>query len=98
MGTQECKICKAAFRESALTNGKCEVCNINYPGADSLADVNNKKPEDVENRGNMENVITRKVYEILKELGVTQECECGQDFYKRSPAQKRCGNCSDDSK
>ena len=89
----KCNICGADFRPEAMKDGKCEQCNKLFPNANSLKEIRDKKNPDKVNEGNLHRVVIEKVYDILDNLGILSECSCGKKYYKKSPAQKKCGEC-----
>ena len=94
MNVERCKLCDAEFRAEYLKDGKCEVCTKKYPGMSSKEDIKREKDEDAkENEGRLKNIIDKQLDERLKEYGILHTCECGQLFYKTSPAKKKCGQC-----
>lgn len=89
-----CKICAADFR--SLENGKCVLCNKLYPDSNSLKEAKEKKnPKSKENEGHLHNIILEKIYDVLHEHGILVKCECGNAFFRRSPAMKKCVECKD---
>lgn len=95
MEAEKCNVCLAEFREGMLDdNGVCTQCNVMWPGAKTPEDRNKNKKHDVENQETItKELVIKKVDEILEKYGILHKCDCGNLFYKRSPAQKKCGNC-----
>jgi len=93
--TVNCKICGSGFREDAIKDGKCELCTALYPKANSLQEAKELKNPKLDrlNEGHMHKVIIEKIYDVLTNEGILIECECGKKYFKRSPAQKSCGQC-----
>jgi len=93
-----CKICGGGFREGTLVNGKCPICVVDYPDANSLVEamVQTGKKEDIHVNLTQERV-REIVYEILSDAGIKRvACEkCKKLFYKISPAQRQCEKCKD---
>ena len=94
--TDKCTICESEFYVEALKDGKCDFCNARFPGVKDRAELL-KQREEIQNKkfntGNMDNIITKKVDEILKDYGILQKCDCGNLYFKTSPAKKTCGAC-----
>ena len=91
-----CSICEGEFYAAKLDeNGRCDSCRMRFPNAKSKEELQKQREGKNEkyNEGNIENIVKRTVMDMLTELGILQECECGQKYFKRSPAQKTCGNC-----
>lgn len=87
MEFEKCECCKAEFRPGSLNDdGVCKTCIIL-----GLVDKA-KKQEDKIEADNKERV-RKIVADELEKFGILQKCECGELFFKRSPAQKSCGNC-----
>lgn len=90
-----CAICENEFYAEKLKDGKCDVCNSRFPGIKNKAELEKQREEDNSefNKGSLPSLIKEKVESMLEEYGILQKCECGNLFYKRSPAQKGCGKC-----
>ena len=88
----KCVYCLADFKSEANLNehGKCEMCEKLHPGVKNKDELK-KNPEEKENEGRFKNIVTKQINEMLSEYGILSKCDCGEFFYKRSPAQKRCG-------
>ena len=98
MDKERCEFCKADFRPGILKKGKCVECEKAYPGAESMKEWKDKQnPALKENEAAMRKSVTKILHETLEELGILSCCECGEVYYKRSPAQKSCGRCKGDS-
>lgn len=94
MESVQCKVCGMDFRESSLSDGKCELCITMYPNCNSREEACGILPdEDIDMDATIKEVIDNR----LLELGLVSECECGSLFYKRSPAHKRCKDCQKDN-
>lgn len=93
----QCIICKASFRESALKDGKCPDCAVKFPSAKTREDIM-KKGEKNKTRNLTENVVEQIVYEILEEAGIKRHrCDkCSALFFRTSPAQKQCLKCKEE--
>lgn len=94
----KCLICEQEFYVEKMTDGKCDVCHARFPGIKDRAELLKQKEEkqnEKYNDGNFDNMVTKKVTEVLKNYNVLVECGCGGFYYRRSPAQKTCGNCGD---
>lgn len=94
--TDKCSICEGEFYVEALKDNKCDSCNARFPGVKDKAElmkqkdaIQNKKYND----GNLDNIISKRVDEILEGYGILQRCDCKNLFYKTSPAKKTCGAC-----
>lgn len=94
MQHEKCKMCGFDFKPGTTEDGKCTVCIKKYPGVDSMKEWTEKQnPELKENDRIMEERVAAIVERKLKEVGVLIDCKCGKSFFKKSPAQKVCGNC-----
>jgi len=95
MEIEKCAVCEAEFRPGHLVEGTCEVCKKLWPGAKTKEDKENaKKPEIDSHETRIKDLVTKRVNEMLELHGILHRClDCGNLFYKRSPAQKSCG-CS----
>lgn len=91
-----CRVCKAEFRPGHLDEDKkCVQCEKLWPGIKNKAELKRDEGEIV--RANeLKTTIHTEIYAKLAELGITLKCECGENFYKRSPAQKICSKCKGD--
>jgi hypothetical protein len=94
MNHEKCKICGFDFKPGTTVEGKCTECVKKFPGVDSMEEWREKhNPELKKNDKIMEERVAKIVERKLKEKGVLVDCECGKSFFKKSPAQKKCGNC-----
>ena len=95
----KCSVClSAGFKSGTLDeNNVCTQCNKLWPGAKKPDDRNKKKKPEVESREvETKELVTKQVNELLEEYGILHRClDCSNFYYKRSPAQKRCGDCSE---
>lgn len=92
-----CILCKAEFKDGALdANNKCEQCEKLWPGIVNKDDLK-KDPEKEKNEGRLKNVIAKQIEEVLMSYGILDTCECGEKFFKRSPASKKCSACKGDN-
>lgn len=97
MDRERCEFCKADFRPGIIKHGKCPECEKDFPGVDSMKEWKDKQnPALKENEAALRKSVVRILHETLGELGILSCCECGETFYKRSPAQKKCGRCGED--
>ena len=94
MTEEKCVICQADFRADGMVGDKCKPCAKLYPDAKSKADLKseNKKIATLLSESRVEEI----VYNILEAANIKRvKCErCGALFFKNSPAQKFCKNCS----
>jgi len=101
MEENKCAVCLSeGFKSGALDeNNVCGMCNKLWPGAKTPDDRNKKKKPEVESHENIvKELVTKQVNELLESFGILHRClGCGNLFYKRSPAQKKCGNCNEPS-
>lgn len=98
MEAEKCAICEAEFKTGHLVEGTCEVCKKLWPGAKRKEDRNKiKKPEVANQEAIIKELITKQVDDILEKYDILQKCDCGNLYYKRSPAQKGCG-CQKETK
>lgn len=92
-----CAICEGEFYESKMNDGKCEACNTRFPGVKNREELKKKRDESSNkyNEGSFDVRVEKKVKEVLEGLGILNKCECGEIYFKKSPAQKSCGNCKE---
>lgn len=96
MKTERCDFCKADFRIDAIKNNKCAECEKDYPGVATMKEwKEQQQPEFKANELALKGTVTKIVNNILEELGILSECDCGKLYFKRSPAKKTCGNCEE---
>lgn len=98
--TSLCGICDGEFYTAKMnSDGVCEGCQVRFPGAKSKVDIAKRRETSNEkmNEGNFDNRVIEIVNNILTELGILHKCECGKQYYKRSPAQKTCGSCPENT-
>jgi len=93
-----CPICEAGFRNDAMVPNNagvlvCKLCAKEHPDAKTRKDVVVDPLRKA--RSLTEDVCREIVYEILEEANISRtECsECGELFFRRSPAQKICPKC-----
>ena len=101
MEENKCSVCLSeGFKSGALVDGVCGQCNKLWPGAKTPDDRKKKKKPDVESHETIvKELVTKQVNELLESFGILHRClGCGNLFYKRSPAQKKCDLCRDASK
>lgn len=95
MNEKQCSICGSMFRLKAMVGEKCKNCAEKHPDVKSKQElVDAKKREFIAELIN-EKTMRQMVYDILEEAGIKREkCDCGELYFKRSPAQKKCPTCS----
>jgi len=94
MNSEICKICMGGHKPGTLVDGKCGPCAKKYPGVDSMKEWKEKKnPEAKEEERVINDKIDKIVERKLKEFGILADCPCGKSYFRKSPAQKSCGNC-----
>lgn len=93
--TGVCCICEGEFYKVKMREGKCDLCARLYPGAKSMDEVKEqqKTQQEQANKDSFDNRVERKIWDVLEQLGVLSNCDCGNKFFKKSPAQKSCGKC-----
>lgn len=97
-GIGKCAVCEGDFFIAKMKDGKCDRCVAQFPNIKDKAELIKKRKETEEekfNRGNFENRVKDLIQEALKEYGILAECECGNYFFKKSGAQKRCDSCKE---
>lgn len=92
----QCSVCEAYFRPTAITDGKCSVCNQMFPGVKSRKELK-LKSSPTKAQTMTEDVVQQMIYDTLEDAGIKRfECEkCQTLYYKTSPAQKQCSRCRD---
>lgn len=93
--TAKCAICEGGFYTAKMKDGKCDACNIRFPGVKDKEDLKKQREtsDSKFNAGSFEKRVEKQVENILKKFGFLIECDCGELYNKRSPAQKSCGIC-----
>ncbi|NIT58967.1 MAG: hypothetical protein GWN00_22905 [Aliifodinibius sp.] len=90
MELEHCAVCEAEFKPGYLNGEPCEVCKKLFPGAKTKEDKHkNKKPEVEKHEVDVKKIVE----ETLINYGILIACECGNYFYRKSPAQKQCSEC-----
>ncbi len=91
-----CRVCKAEFRSGHLDEDKkCVQCEKLWPGVKNKSELKRDEGEIVK-ANELKITMQEEIAIALAELGITHKCDCGESFYKRSPAQKNCGKCKGD--
>ena len=91
-----CVMCKAEFIEGSLDEDmKCEMCIKLWPGVKNKSELKRDEGEIVK-ANELKITMQEEIANALAELGITHKCECGESFYRRSPAMKNCGKCKGD--
>lgn len=101
MEEDKCTVCLSeGFKSGLLEDGVCFMCRKLWPGAKTPDDRNKKKKPEVESHETQtKELVTKQVNELLESFGILHRClDCGNLYYKRSPAQKKCDLCRDASK
>ena len=94
MNSEQCKICMFDFKPGTLVDGKCTECVKRYPGVNSMKEWKEKQnPEAAEAEKQINDRVVKIVERKLKEFGILTDCDCGKSYFRKSPAQKTCGNC-----
>lgn len=94
MDENKCNVCRAEFNSGYLdVDGICDTCKVMWSGAKTPEDRNKtKKPEVESQEAHIESLVTKQINDLLESYGLLHRCsDCGNLFYKRSPAQKGCG-------
>lgn len=92
----KCALCDAEFKPGYLDNNSiCEICKREHPGAKTKEDMDKKKKPEVESHeAFVKELVTKQVNELLESFGILHRClDCGNLYFKRSPAQKKCNLC-----
>jgi len=99
MEENKCAVCLSeGFKSGALDKDNvCTMCNKLWPGAKTPEDRNKKKKPEVENHEtHIKDLVTKQVDDILESYGILHRClTCSKLYFKRSPAQKGCGDCKE---
>ena len=97
MDENKCVVCLSeGFKSGTLDeNNVCTMCNKLWPGAKTPDDRNKKKKPEVESHETrIKELVTNQVNDLLESFGILHRClTCSKLYYRRSPAQKSCGDC-----
>ena len=95
----KCAVCLSeGFKSGTLDkNNVCTMCNKLWPGAKKPEDRNKKKKPEVESHETeTKELVIKQVNELLESFGILHRClDCGNLYFKRSPAQKKCNVCKE---
>lgn len=91
----KCPICRANFAPQKQGQTKCVRCEKEHPNENSLAEVLEKGKPKTDKSNLTEEKVKLLVYRVLEEAHIVRvKCEdCGQLYFKKSPAQKYCPAC-----
>ena len=97
MEENKCNVCEAEFSAGHLVEGICKNCISLYPFAKTKEDLKQDKTPEVESHeANIKALVTKQVNELLEAYGLLHRClSCSNLYFKRSPAQKSCGDCKE---
>jgi len=94
MQSEKCKMCGFDYKPGTTVDGKCTECTRKYPGADSMKEWKEQQNPMLKEADRVaEERVAKIVDRKLKELGILTDCDCGKSYFRKSPAQKTCGNC-----
>ena len=98
MEENKCTVCLSdGFKSGTLEDGVCGQCKKLWPGAKKPEDRNKKKKPEVESyETTVKELVTNEVNSLLESFGILHRClGCGNLYFKRSPAQKKCDLCKE---
>jgi Zn finger protein HypA/HybF involved in hydrogenase expression len=97
MRTGTCVVCEGEFLAEKMVGEKCDSCHVRFPRIKNKKELEERREaeDNAFNAGSFESRVKALVEGKLQDYGILIKCECGNSFYKKSPAQKKCGKCGD---